>query len=94
MRHGHVVSSTWIGFDDELNGALLDTGEGTLGQLYRTFGEQRADQLISKLAFVFISHMHADHHVGLCRLMTHRQKVLTHSLSLTPGRPQAPYSSC
>ena len=41
---------------------LLDTGEGTIEQL-RTFYGDQVDNVLSKLAAVFISHVHADHHL-------------------------------
>ncbi|KAI8926584.1 beta-lactamase-like protein [Entophlyctis helioformis] len=44
---------------------ILDAGEGTLGQLYRRFGPAGMDEALKSLVFVFVSHMHADHHLGL-----------------------------
>lgn len=40
---------------------LLDCGEGTFGQLCRHYGDD-VDDALSKIATVFISHLHADHH--------------------------------
>jgi len=57
-------------------GMLLDCGEGSVSQLYRCFGQQVAEEMIMKLRCVFISHMHADHHLGLCRLLTLRKALL------------------
>ena len=48
-------------------GLLLDCGEGTYGQLRRRYGAAGADDIVSKLAAVWISHIHADHHAGLAR---------------------------
>jgi ribonuclease Z len=65
------VSSTYI----EVIGAggiLLDAGEGTLGQLLRVFGAPNVDDLIKRLKCVFVSHMHADHHLGLIRILKRR----------------------
>uniref|UniRef100_A0A669BHD7 Zinc phosphodiesterase ELAC protein 2 n=1 Tax=Oreochromis niloticus TaxID=8128 RepID=A0A669BHD7_ORENI len=42
---------------------LLDCGEGTFGQLCRHYGDD-VDDALSKIATVFISHLHADHHTG------------------------------
>ena len=54
---------------------LFDCGEGTYGQLYRRFGYSRLGSLISiDLKAVFISHLHADHHLGLVRILTERAK--------------------
>lgn len=45
---------------------LLDCGEGTLGQMYRFYGDQTHD-VLKKLKGIFISHMHMDHYMGeLC----------------------------
>ena len=41
---------------------LLDCGEGTYGQLYRHYGPN-LDKILLKLCCVFISHIHADHHL-------------------------------
>ncbi|WBW71835.1 nuclear 3'-tRNA processing endonuclease tRNAse Z, Trz1 [Schizosaccharomyces osmophilus] len=51
-----VVSST--------NNILLDCGEGTLGRLARQYGDSLNDE-ISSLKWIYISHMHADHHAGV-----------------------------
>lgn len=64
---------------------ILDPGEGTYGQLCRRFGPPRApcipsltahpesvdDALLAARVF-WVSHMHADHHLGLVRLLVHR----------------------
>ena len=41
---------------------LLDCGEGTYGQLYRHYGKC-LDRVLSRVKCVFISHIHADHHL-------------------------------
>ena len=43
---------------------LLDCGENTLGQLRRCFGYQGADDVLRDLRAIYISHAHADHHLG------------------------------
>ncbi|KAJ0389340.1 hypothetical protein P43SY_011587 [Pythium insidiosum] len=56
------------------SGMMLDCGEGSLGQLYRcTNGdEQCLRALVRRLKCVWISHNHADHHLGLLRLLSYR----------------------
>jgi ribonuclease BN (tRNA processing enzyme) len=44
---------------------LLDCGEGTMFQLVRLVGPAQASAIISALDFVWLSHAHADHHLGL-----------------------------
>lgn len=43
---------------------LFDCGENTLGQLKRVFPPDELDQILRGLRLIFISHMHADHHLG------------------------------
>jgi len=44
---------------------LLDAGEGTLGTLQRLFTPQELTDVFKDLKMIWISHMHADHHLGL-----------------------------
>lgn len=80
---------------------VLDAGEGTLGQMWRVFGDgseigsgaaiggSRAggaisnggdgggtQQILRNLSAVWISHPHADHHLGLVRILSERNKLL------------------
>lgn len=48
---------------------LLDCGENTLGQLRRVYGEAGADDVIRDLRAVWISHLHADHHLGTAAVL-------------------------
>ena len=41
---------------------LLDCGENTYGQLCRHYGNQ-TDEMLAKLSAIFVSHLHADHHM-------------------------------
>ncbi|XP_047213914.1 zinc phosphodiesterase ELAC protein 2-like isoform X1 [Girardinichthys multiradiatus] len=63
---------------------LLDCGEGTFGQLCRHYGDD-VDDALSKISTVFISHLHADHHTGLIKLLYQRQRALA-----SLGRPFSP----
>ncbi len=55
---------------------LADCGEGSLGQLHRRFGAKGAEDIIRRLSLVWISHIHADHHVGLPALLAARTRLL------------------
>ncbi|KAL8139464.1 hypothetical protein V2J09_005485 [Rumex salicifolius] len=57
-------------------GLLLDCGEGTLGQLKRRFGMEGADNAVRSLICIWISHIHADHHAGLTRILALRHDLL------------------
>ena len=52
---------------------LLDAGEGTCGQLWRQFGEKTSiEEIVGQLNCVFITHNHADHHLGLIQILAKR----------------------
>ncbi|EKX40106.1 hypothetical protein GUITHDRAFT_113844 [Guillardia theta CCMP2712] len=57
------VSAIFVDLFDR-GGILLDCGEGTLGQLARFYGDEELREIIAKTKCVWISHMHADHHLG------------------------------
>ncbi|KAI3671581.1 hypothetical protein L1987_87320 [Smallanthus sonchifolius] len=69
------VSSIFINLFSK-GSLLLDCGEGTLGQLKRRFGIQGADNAVKGLKCIWISHIHADHHAGLARILTLRRDLL------------------
>ncbi|XP_076036405.1 ribonuclease Z [Oratosquilla oratoria] len=54
---------------------LLDCGEGTYGQMVRYYGIQGADKLLQNLSAIYVSHLHADHHIGLINLLLARRKA-------------------
>jgi ribonuclease Z len=54
----------------------MDCGEGTVGQMYRILGDKTEDTIMN-IKLIWISHLHADHHLGLAKLLVHRQKLLT-----------------
>ena len=68
---------------------LLDAGESTYGLLRRKFGCRRdgtaaesgslvgqdVDDILRQMRVLFISHIHADHHIGLIRLLLERRKL-------------------
>lgn len=43
---------------------LFDCGENTLGQLRRMYGYDGANEILRDLKAIWISHLHADHHLG------------------------------
>jgi ribonuclease Z len=67
---------------------LLDTGEGTYGQMFRQFGGYRlsadqansVDDRIKGLKGIFISHLHADHHLGIVTLIDRWNQVTTEKM--------------
>ncbi|KAM7475988.1 hypothetical protein LguiB_023231 [Lonicera macranthoides] len=69
------VSSIFINLFSK-GSLLLDCGEGTLSQLIRRFGMKGADDAVRGLRFIWISHIHGDHQIGLIRLLAQRRKLL------------------
>ncbi|DBB10539.1 TPA: hypothetical protein ACH3X3_002076 [Trebouxia sp. C0006] len=65
-------------------GMLLDCGEGTLGQLTRRFGRAKVKDIVCSLACVWVSHIHADHHAGLPRILAARAEWLGPDCSALP----------
>ena len=57
-------------------GMLLDSGEGTYAQLFRLFGREGVADVLCDIGCVHISHMHADHHLGLLGVLHRRQSAL------------------
>ncbi|KAF8464107.1 beta-lactamase-like protein [Kalaharituber pfeilii] len=43
---------------------LFDCGEGTLGQLSRLYGLDELQDVLRDIKCIYISHLHADHHLG------------------------------
>eukprot|EP00803_Ostreobium_quekettii_P004091 evm.model.scf_112.2 EVM.evm.TU.scf_112.2 scf_112:6839-12772(+) len=70
------VTSIYLDFFGK-GSILLDCGEGSYGQLVRRFGQDGASQALRKLRAVWISHIHADHHAGLPRILNARQRLLS-----------------
>lgn len=78
-----LVSATLLDMNND-GTFFLDIGEGTYGQMFRQFGgyERSADQKdsvdarIRRLKGIFISHLHADHHLGTVTVIDRWNKVL------------------
>lgn len=78
------VSSTML--DLHARGSvLLDCGEGTWGQLVRLFGRDDAQRAVANIRVIFISHMHADHHLGLMSLLHQRSHAMAERPELRHG---------
>jgi ribonuclease Z len=65
-KYRNVTSQYVIAPDRSL--IVLDCGEGTLGQLVRLHGPA-AQAVLASLKCVAVSHLHADHHLGLVSLL-------------------------
>ncbi|GJP61999.1 hypothetical protein CLOP_g19109 [Closterium sp. NIES-67] len=60
----------------DYGGMILDCGEGSYAQLTRRFGPEKAEDIIAGLKCIWISHIHADHHTGLVRILAARRDIL------------------
>lgn len=58
------VSATLLRMPNGMGNYLFDCGEGTLGQLKRLYTAEQLDEILFNLQGVWISHLHADHHLG------------------------------
>lgn len=54
---------------------LLDSGEGTWGQLMRQFGPEEVHEVLRDIRCIFVSHVHADHHLGTATILAERRRV-------------------
>lgn len=57
-----------LNLDDERS-VLFDCGEGTLATMKRVFPPKEFAQVLHNLGLIYISHLHADHHLGLVGLL-------------------------
>jgi ribonuclease BN (tRNA processing enzyme) len=55
---------------------LLDAGEATHAQGIRAFGHDRWSTILRNLIGVYISHEHADHHMGLSEVLLARRRAV------------------
>ncbi|KAG0341979.1 tRNAse Z trz4, mitochondrial, partial [Podila humilis] len=76
------VSSTLLDIP-ERGSILLDVGEGTYGQMFRHFGGNKrnsnqrdsVEDRLKNLKGIFISHLHADHHLGIVTILSEWNKL-------------------
>lgn len=53
----------------------MDCGEGTVFQIHRMYGREKAKEILRQLTAVYISHLHADHQLGLITIIKEREKA-------------------
>lgn len=59
----------------ESESLLMDCGEASYGQLVRYFGPVNRASVLEKLKAIYISHLHADHHIGLIGILKARLRA-------------------
>jgi ribonuclease Z len=82
MKPGKCRNVTGIHISDWGGGLLLDCGEGTYYQLVRSYGEKISEVLLD-LKAILITHLHADHHVGLLKLLYERSKLTSEPIIIS-----------
>ena len=70
---------------------LLDCGEGTLGQLRRAFEPEELEEVFKDLRMIWISHLHADHHLGTISVIRAWHEAVHGSLSLDENKVESGY---
>ncbi|RUP50799.1 hypothetical protein BC936DRAFT_137640 [Jimgerdemannia flammicorona] len=68
------VSATLLEIPDHGN-VLLDAGEGTFGQMLRLMGVEGVEACLLDLRLLFVSHLHADHHLGAVKVLGRWNRV-------------------
>ncbi|XP_014237206.1 ribonuclease Z, mitochondrial-like [Trichogramma pretiosum] len=61
---------------------ILDCGEGTAGQIIRFFGNEKAGIIFKSIKAIYVSHLHADHHIGLIGILKQRERFTKERLFL------------
>lgn len=57
---------------------LMDSAEGSYGQLWDHFGNKKAvDNVLLKTRVIFITHIHGDHQLGILKMMQERDILLS-----------------
>lgn len=64
---------------------MFDCGEGTVGQLKRLYSPQKINEVLTDLKAIWISHLHADHHLGIASLI-----IAWREMNLGRGQGSAP----
>lgn len=78
------VSGIYVG--EWGGGALLDCGESTYGQLLLHYGKEGISEILKEVKLVTVTHLHADHHLGVVKLLYERAKY-TSEPAIVVGPP-------
>ncbi|CAG9833007.1 unnamed protein product [Diabrotica balteata] len=61
---------------NENQNIIMDCGEGTYGQIIRFFGPELSSKVLANIDAIYVSHLHADHHIGLIGLLQGRKRAI------------------
>lgn len=82
MKPGRCRNVTGIHISNWGGSLLLDCGEGTYYQLVRSYGEKISEVLLD-LKAILVTHLHADHHIGLLKLLYERSKLTSEPIIIS-----------
>ncbi|CAB4256033.1 similar to Saccharomyces cerevisiae YKR079C TRZ1 tRNA 3'-end processing endonuclease tRNase Z [Maudiozyma barnettii] len=74
-KYRNVISTlVKVPYIDESNNIsqrniLFDAGENTIGQIKRNFSENKQQDIFKDLKMIYLSHLHADHHLGIISIL-------------------------
>ena len=74
------TSAIWLNIDADTS-FLMDCGEGTFGQVFRFYGN-KCEEYLKKLKAIYVSHLHADHHLGMLQIIKARAALTSDPLIL------------
>ncbi|XP_047144375.1 ribonuclease Z, mitochondrial isoform X1 [Hydra vulgaris] len=86
------VSSTLLFFSED-EAVLLDCGEECYGQLFRHYGN-KITHILRCIKIILISHMHADHHLGLFTLLDKMKLIEKDSVILVAPEIMMNWLNC
>ncbi|KIW70114.1 hypothetical protein, variant [Phialophora macrospora] len=85
------VSAVLLRMPQGMGNYLFDCGEGTLGQLKRLYNAKQLDDILFNLRAIWISHLHADHHLGTLSVLTAVHKTVSRLSGSERLSPSPPY---
>jgi ribonuclease Z len=86
------VSSTLVRVPG-IGSYLLDCGENTLGQLSRIYGPEELTELLQDIKMIWISHLHADHHLGTASVIKAWNRANRNHTSSSDGNVNDPIAT-
>ncbi|EPE10478.1 trna processing endoribonuclease [Ophiostoma piceae UAMH 11346] len=67
---------------------LFDAGENTLGSMRRLFGEAKLNEVLKEMRAIWISHLHADHHLGTVSVIRAWRDATANMTTATGTKPR------
>lgn len=85
------VSAVLLRMPNGMGNYLFDCGEGTLGSLKRLYDAAQLDDILLNLRAIWISHLHADHHLGTLSVLRAVHTAVQALSDQQVSRPKPPY---